>query len=300
MKTLQKNTIVPLEGKDITELSNFKTKAFAKYYYEINNRQDVDNLFDIVQFAKKENLKILFVWWWTNMLFAFDIFEWIVIKNCLQWRNYNEETKLLKTYSNELISDIAESLEKDYGQNLWHRFIWLPGSVGWAVYWNAGCFGLETANNFREATVYDLSTWKIEKLSNKDMLFNYRTSILKQNNNKYFLIEAVFDLSTKKEKYHSDVDNIDFRENKQPKGNTCGSFFKNPSREYSAGFLIESVWLKWYKLWWAYFSNKHANFLMSDWTASYKDLLDLIKLAQNKVKKEFWIDIENEVRIIKN
>jgi len=74
----------------------------------------------------------------------------------------------------------------------------------------------------------------MEKLSTKDMNFNYRTSILKQNNNKYFLIEAVFDLSIKREKYHSDVDNIDFRENKQPKGNTCGSFFKNPNREQSA------------------------------------------------------------------
>jgi UDP-N-acetylenolpyruvoylglucosamine reductase len=79
-----------------------------------------------------------------------------------------------------------------------------------------------------------LSTLKIEILSKKDMLFNYRTSILKQNNNKYFLIDTTFDLSTKIEKYHSEVDNIDFRENKQPKGNTCGSFFKNPNREQSA------------------------------------------------------------------
>jgi UDP-N-acetylenolpyruvoylglucosamine reductase len=66
------------------------------------------------------------------------------------------------------------------------------------------------------------------------MNFSYRNSILKENNNKFFLIEAKFDLSKKIEKYHSDVDNIDFRENKQPKGNTCGSFFKNPNREYSA------------------------------------------------------------------
>ena len=165
MKILQKN-------KDITELSNFKTPASAKYYFEINSRQDVDKLFNIVQFAEKEKLKVLFVWWGTNMLFAFDVFEWIVIKNCLQWWEYDSESKILKTYSNELISDIAESLEKDYGQNLWHRFIWLPGSVGWAVYWNAGCFGLETENNFREATIYNLSTWKIEVLSKKDMKFD--------------------------------------------------------------------------------------------------------------------------------
>jgi UDP-N-acetylmuramate dehydrogenase len=107
-------------------------------------------------------------------------------------------------------------------------------------------------------------------------------------------------LSTKIEKYKSDIDNIEFREKKQPKWNTCGSFFKNPNREQSAWFLIESVWLKWKKINWAYFSDLHANFLMSDWTASYKDLLYLINLAQEKVKEKFWVDIENEVRIIKN
>ena len=293
MKILQKN-------KEITELSNFKTKAFTEYYFEIHNLEDVDKLKDIVYFAGEENLKILFVWAGTNMLFAFEKYEWIVIKNCLQWWNYDEETKILNSYSNELISNIAENLEKDFKQNLWHRFIWLPGSVGWAVYWNAGCFGLETENNFREATVYNLSTWKIEKLSKKDMLFNYRTSILKQNNNKYFLVDTSFNLSIKVEKYSSDVDNIDFRENKQPKGNTCWSFFKNPNREQSAWFLIESVWLKWKKINWAFFSELHANFLMSDWTANYNDLLNLIKIAQEKVKQEFWVDIENEVRIIKN
>ena len=292
MKILQKN-------KEITELSNFKTKAFAKYYFEINSEDDVLRLNKINDFAFDNNLKILFVWAWTNMLFAFDIFEWIIIKNNLQWWNYDEKNKVLESYSNELISDIAESLEKDYGQNLWHRFIWLPWSIGWAVYWNAGCFGLETENNFREVTVLDLSTWKIEKLSTKEMNFTYRSSILKEKNNKYFLIKSVFDLSTKIEKYHSYVDNIDFRKNKQPSGNTCGSFFKNPNREQSAGFLIESVWLKWYKIWWAYFSEKHANFLMSDWTASYKDLINLLELAQDKVEKEFWVKLVNEVRIIK-
>lgn len=105
MNILQKN-------KDITELSNFKTKAFAKYYFEINNRQDVDKLFDIIKFAEKEKLKVLFVWWGTNMLFAFDIFDGIIIKNCLQWWKYNKANKILKTYSNELISNIAEKLEK--------------------------------------------------------------------------------------------------------------------------------------------------------------------------------------------
>lgn len=106
---------------------------------------------------------------------------------------------------------------------------------------------------------------------------------------KYFIISARFDLWKFEEKYSSDVDNIDFRENKQPKWNSCGSFFKNPKWD-SAWRLIEAVWLKWYKTWWAYFSQLHANFLMSDWNATYDDLIKLMKLAQEKVKKNFELN----------
>ncbi len=293
MKYLQRNI-------EVTSLSNFKTKAYSEYYFEINSLEDIEKLKEIQDFALDNKLELLFIWWGTNMLFAFDIYNWIIIKNNLIWWEYNKDTKILKSYSNELISDIAESLEKDYSQKLWHRFIGLPWSVGGAVYGNAWCFWLETENNFLEANVYNLSTWIIEKLSKTEMLFNYRTSILKQNNNKYFLLNIIFDLSTKIEKYHSDVDNIDFRENKQPSGNTCWSFFKNPNREFSAWYLIEQVWLKWYKLGWAFFSELHANFLMNDWTANYKDVIKLLELTKNKVKERFNIELINEVRIIKN
>ena len=285
---------------EITNLSNFKTKAFTKYYFEINNTSDVLKLKDINLFCKENNISFLYIWWGTNLLFAFDIYEWVIVKNNLKWWSYDKKTMILNSFSNEYISDIAKELEITYNQNLWHRFIWLPGSIWWALYWNAWCFWLETENNFLEAEIYDIETWQIIILNKNEMKFDYRYSITKEFNNKYFIINAKFDLSCLIEKYHSDVDNIDFRENKQPKWNTCWSFFKNPSKEQSAWFLIEQVWLKWYKLWGAFFSPLHANFLMSDWNATYKDLLDLIDLAQNKVKKDFWVELIQEVRIITN
>ncbi len=287
-----------IENKDIKSLSNFKTKAKARYYYEIHNRQDIEKLSEIYSFAKANNIKLLFIWWGTNMLFAFDIFDWIIINNCLEWWNYNNETKILDSYSNENISDIAESLF-DNGQLLWKRFIWLPWSIWWAVFWNAWCFWLEIENNFLKAEVLELKTWKIKVLDKKESWFEYRNSIYKKTEI-YFIIKTFFDLSKKVEKYHSDVDNIDFRENKQPKGNSCGSFFKNPSKEQSAGKLIEESWFKWKKIWWAYFSNIHANFLMSDDDTNYKDLLTLIKKVKENVKNKYDIDLINEVRIITN
>ncbi len=285
---------------DIKELSNFKTKAFTKLYFEIHSRQDVDRLPEIVQYAKEEKLKILFIWWGTNLLFAFDIFDWIVIKNCLQWWTYDRNTKILESYSSEKTSDIAKSLENDYGQDLRHRFIWLPWSIGWAVFGNAWSFWLETEGNFKEAEVLDLSTWKIEIMDKEKVNFSYRNSLFKETN-RYFIIKTRFDLSEKKEKYSSDVDNIDFRENKQPKWNSGGSFFKNPTKELSAGKAIEDVWLKWYRYNDVFFSEKHANFLISskkNW--SWRDLIYLVELAKTKVKDKFGVDLEPEVRVIYN
>lgn len=132
------------------------------------------------------------------------------------------------------------------------------------------------------------------------MQFSYRHSVLKENPH-LFLTSSVFDLSKKVERYHSDVDNIDFRENRQPKGNCCGSFFKNPSKEHSAGSLIERVGLKGYRHGGAYWSDLHANFLMSDGVSCPpSDLIELVRMTQDKVKEETGSELINEVRIIEN
>ncbi len=284
---------------DVTNLSNFKTKALSKFYFEINSLEDINRLKDINDFCKHNNISILFIWWWTNLLFAFDIYNWVIVKNNLNWWSYDKKTNILESFTNERISDISKDLELKYSQHLWHRFIWLPWTIWWAVYWNAWCFWLETENNFLDADIYDIETGKIEKFDKLSMKFSYRSSFLKQSNNRYFLIRVRFDLSKKIEKYHSDVDNIYFRENNQPKWNTCWSFFKNPNKDISAWFLIEQVWLKWYDFNWAFFSDIHANFLMNkNWT--YSDLLHLVDLAIKEVKKNKNIELIPEVRIIYN
>lgn len=284
---------------DITHLSNFKTKAKTKYYFEINDMNDVLKLKEIHDFSKKQNIKTLFIWWWTNILFAFYDFNWIVIKNNLNWFTYDDKSKILESYSNQSIWKIAEELEYKYKQLLWHRFIGLPWSVWWAVFWNAWCFWLEIENNFLEAEVFDFSSWEIKVFSKNESNFSYRNSIFKEIQ-KYFIIKVKFDLSKLQEKYSSNVDNIKFREEVQPKGNCCGSFFKNPNREFSAGYLIENVWLKWFFYNDAFFSDKHANFLMtSKDNTDYKNLIYLIELARKEVIEKFSIDLIPEVKIIR-
>ncbi len=310
---------------DITDFSNYKTPTVAKYLYEIQTLDDAKNIPTISHWCDTQDLPFLIVAWGTNMLFAFDEYPWVILKNNLTGWSYDTATCILETSSQDAIWEIAESLENDYKQDLWHRFIWLPWSVWGAIYGNAWCFGLEVENNFVSAQVLEIETWDIHTFSKADMDFSYRNSRLKKEAGKYFLLSARFDLSKKIEKYHSDVDNIYFREQVQPKWNSCGSFFKNPkgklvletdevifeedssyeiefheqeTRNLSAGYLLEQEWFKWYKLWGAYFSEKHANFLMHDGTGTYRDLLQLIELAQKRVYERYGIDLINEVQIL--
>ncbi|MDP5038893.1 MAG: FAD-binding protein [Candidatus Gracilibacteria bacterium] len=285
---------------DISHLSNFKTKAFTKYYYEINNISDLDNLSKIYNFCILNNLGFLIVGGGTNLLFAFDKFNGFIVKNNLEFFNYNEVTKILEVGTSNSIREVSEKLEIVFNNDLWHRFIGLPGSIGGAVFGNAGCFGLEMENNFLSAEIYCLKTGEIKTFFKDDMNFEYRESFIK-NNPEYFIVSVKFDLSKKVEKYSTDVDNIKFREEVQPKGNSCGSFFKNPSKEFSAGYLIENVGLKGFHHNNAFFSEKHANFLMmSVDNGNYIDLLELINIAKYKVLDKFDIELVNEVRIIKN
>jgi UDP-N-acetylmuramate dehydrogenase len=287
-----------IQHHEIGHYSGYRTIVHAEYFYELTSEDDIERLHEAYKFAQAHDLGFLIISWGTNILFARDHYSGIVIKNSLSDWSYDRQTQILRASSNDSIWDIAEILERDYDQPLWHRFIGLPGSLGGAVYGNAGCFGLDTDCNFVSATIYDMETWEMQEFSKWEMGFSYRHSMMKDHRN-YFLLSAQFDLSEKIERYHSDVDNIDFRENKQPKGNCCGSFWKNPSRDISAGALIESVWLKWYRHGWAYWSDLHANFLMSDGASCPPaDLIALIELTREKVRQEKWIDLINEVQII--
>lgn len=283
---------------NIGQYTGYKTRVLSEFFYELKTEVELPRLHEIYTFALEKHLPVLFLSWGTNMLFSEDIFPWIVVKNSLSWWYFDIDTKHLSTASWELIWNIAETLELSYNEPIWHRFIGLPGAISWAVVGNAGCFGLETASNFLRATVYDMKTRERSVFTKDEMQFDYRSSILKEQKD-LFLVSAEFDLSEKREKYASGVDNIDFRENKQPKWYSCGSFFKNPSREVSAWSLIEQVWLKWYRHGGARWSELHANFLLSDGESCRpSDLIELVRMTQSRVREETGYKLVNEVRII--
>jgi UDP-N-acetylmuramate dehydrogenase len=173
----------------------------------------------------------------------------------------------------------------------------IPGSVGGAVFMNAGAHGSDISDILKEALVL-FPDGRLEKIKGEDMDFSYRTSRLQHE--KGICVEAVFQLEKgEKAKIVKHMQaNKDYRRDSQPwKHPTCGSVFRNPLPNY-AGQLIEEAGLKGYQIGGAQISTMHANFIVNIENAKAQDVLDLINHVKRTIKSKHDIDIETEVEMI--
>jgi UDP-N-acetylmuramate dehydrogenase len=173
----------------------------------------------------------------------------------------------------------------------------IPGSVGGAVMMNAGAHGGEVKDVLVWADVMD-GAGQIRRMSNEDLRFAYRYSILKDQPG--VVVAACFALRP------GDRDEMlarvrawsQRRASTQPLSQpNCGSVFRNPPGTY-AGRLIEAAGLKGLRRGDAQISPKHANFIVNLGHARACDILWLIRRVQETVREQFGIELETEVRIM--
>ncbi|WP_096154725.1 MULTISPECIES: UDP-N-acetylmuramate dehydrogenase [Bacillus] len=174
----------------------------------------------------------------------------------------------------------------------------IPGSVGGAVFMNAGAHGSDISNVLIKARVL-FEDGKMEWLSKDDFQFSYRTSIL-QKERPGIVLEAIFQLSQgEREKVVAQLQkNKDYRRDTQPWSHPCaGSIFRNPLPNY-AGQLIEESGLKGFSVGGAKISEMHGNFIVNANNAKAQDVLDLIQHVKDTIKEKYDITMETEVEII--
>ncbi|CAM3925336.1 UDP-N-acetylenolpyruvoylglucosamine reductase 1 [Bacillus cereus VD107] len=174
----------------------------------------------------------------------------------------------------------------------------IPGSVGGAVYMNAGAHNSEISNILTKTRIL-FENGTIDWLTNNEMEFSYRTSVL-QRKRPGIVLEAEFQLQAgeREEIISSMQKNKDYRRETQPWNHPCaGSIFRNPI-PYFAGNLIEKAGLRGYKIGGAQISEMHGNFIINTGAASAQDVLDLIALIKHTIKDKFGVDMHTEVEII--
>jgi UDP-N-acetylmuramate dehydrogenase len=174
----------------------------------------------------------------------------------------------------------------------------IPGSVGGAVYGNAGAYEKDMKACLLLAEILHRTegrqSWPAGRLE-----FDYRSSILKRNPGQAVVLAARFGLTTStKDEVQARMDSYNAqRRRSQPPGASLGSMFKNPTGDF-AGRLIEAAGLKGTRIGGAQISKMHANFFVNDQQASAKDIWGLIQLAHRSVQDKFGINLELEVELL--
>lgn len=182
----------------------------------------------------------------------------------------------------------------------------IPGTVGGAVYGNAGAYGSDMANTLLVATILHRTmiaddqsyAHRQEEWSADRFEYGYRESNLKRQPGQAVILSAKLKLkqstpeavAVKMDEYTA------LRRTSQPGGASLGSIFKNPQGDF-AGRLIEAAGLKGKKIGKVEISRKHANFFINQDSASASDYADLIKLVRKQVQKKFGVTLELEIEM---
>ena len=280
--------------EDLSSHCTFQTGGKADYFYELKN---VEELPELIKFAKQKHIPYILIGKGSNLLFDDKGFRGLVIKNLTEKITFkgNHVTVDSGVVTAKLVQ---ESLKK--GLSPLEKWIGLPGTIGGAVYGNAGCNGLETKDILEKATILNPKIGKIKEVSVKYFQFKYRTSKLKKSGE--ILLNTTFKLSQSKlsaeDQKEIMMQSTKFRLQKQPLGLSSGSFFKNPSTKNPAGMLIDKAGLKGKIIGKAQISEKHGNFLLNLGGATSADIIKLAKLAKRLVKAKFKLELHPEVQIL--
>ena len=173
----------------------------------------------------------------------------------------------------------------------------VPGTIGGAVYGNAGAFGGDMTGNLIWTEL--LTETGREKYTPEQMGYGYRTSILKRAELDAVVLSAELRLTNStKEEVTVKIEQFGaHRKATQPPGASMGSMFKNPNGDY-AGRLIEAAGLKGARIGNAEISPLHGNFFINHTNTKAYDIRALIELVQKTVKETQGVDLELEIELI--
>lgn len=285
-----KNQVVcdkPLKNHTYTELG-----GTADYFVTPVTYEQVEK---VVKFANKEQIPFMLLGNGSNLIIKDGGIRGIVM--------YLGALSLIRVSGNEIIAQSGALIKEVSRTALANKLKGLefacgiPGSVGGALFMNAGAYGGEIKDVLVSTTVVD-KHGDIKILSAEELDLSYRTSNIPDKG--YIVLEATFSLLPgKQEKIKAIMDDLTYRrESKQPlEYPTCGSVFKRPPG-YFAGKLIQDSHLQGVQIGGAEVSKKHAGFIINKDGATATEYIALIEHVQDVVKKNFDVYLEREVRVI--
>lgn len=255
-----------------------------------------EELIKLLKIIKDKKIKHIVLGNGSNVLFSDNIYDGIIIK-LDNFNKINIDGNLITVgagyplikLSNDAMRNSLRGMEFMGG---------IPGTVGGAVFMNAGAYGEDTASIIKSVKIIN-SDLEVVDLSQKEMKYSYRTSILQEHLD-YVCIEATFLLEQGNK---DEIENIMRERREQRKASqplnfpSAGSVFRNPEGMY-AGKLIEDMGLKGFTIGKAMVSTKHANFIINTGNAKASDIKKIIDTIKVKALSKYNVRLRVEQRLI--
>jgi UDP-N-acetylmuramate dehydrogenase len=268
----------------------------AKYFQPVHDQTELVNLLKIVKMC---NLPWFIIGRGTNLLVHDEGFSGVVIQLEGSFLSVDQPSELELRCGAGSSNKKLTKLARQKGLSGIEFLATIPGSVGGAIFMNAGAHGDQICNYVISVEALD-GQGNLLRYNRKEAAFSYRHSVFMDKN--LIITTASFRLKSASplqiEKKEREL--LTQRKQTQPINlKTWGSVFMNPPND-SAGRLIEACGLKGEGKGGARISLKHANFIENIGGATFQDLMDTIKMAKNGVISKFGIELKTEGQILSN
>ena len=281
------------ENADLTKYTTYKAGGHA---LAIVSPDNIEGLIKLLKYLKQKKIKHKILGNGSNLIFTGD-YDGVLIK-LDNFQNLDVDGNYVTVGAGYPLTKLALRTAR-MGLTGLEFAAGIPGSVGGAIYMNAGAY--KSDMGYVTTTIKVLSPkLEVETLTNNDLDFHYRSSML-QKYPGFICLEATLCLRYGKADIILEVinDRKTRRLESQPlEYPSAGSVFRNPEGDY-AGRLIEEIGYKGKCIGDACVSEKHANFIINKGNASGEDIAKLIKEIQDKVKEKYDIELKVEQEIVR-
>jgi len=257
---------------------------------------NTERLVEVLKLCKEKKVPFFIMGNGTNLIVRDKGIRGVVIKTYENFNEYKVIDNVIEAYAGILLSRIADiALEKELSGLEFASGI--PGTLGGAVFMNAGAYGGEMKDIVIQTEYID-SDNQVRVLSGSQHEFGYRSSCIQRESGIVLKSRIMLKKGSKSEIKAVMEDLNTRRTEKQPlELPSAGSVFRRPEGYY-AGKLIQDCGLRGYRIGGAEVSCKHCGFIVNSDGATAEDIISLIKHIQKSVKAKFGVDMRTEVRIV--
>lgn len=280
-----------LQKEPMSRHTTFRVGGAADYFVSVKTEEEI---WKVLALCKEEGIPFFVLGNGSNLLVGDGGYRGVIVQICKEMNAITVEGDRLRVQAGALLSKIG-NVALDAGLTGFEFGAGIPGTLGGAVYMNAGAYGGEMKDVIESATVLNPQGERMV-LSKEELELGYRTSKVAKEG--YVVLEAVLKLQPgDPEEIREKMAQLrEQRVTKQPlEFPSAGSTFKRPTG-YFAGKLIQDAGLAGLTVGGAQVSEKHCGFVINRGGATAAEIMELVRQVQQKVKETFGVELELEVR----